>query len=110
VRRNAAEIAHAAGSPVRGEGGGGGNPMPVSPRAAAAHGDLGLRIVQLDDGYQQHIGDWASPCPEKFPDGLAELAAEVRALGFTPGIWLAPFLVGSRSAVRRRCVLFGGPF
>jgi len=55
-----------------------------------------LDVVQIDDGFQSAIGDWLSPAPG-FPDGLAPLAREIRAAGFRPGLWLAPFLAAPRS-------------
>ncbi|MCP3985482.1 MAG: hypothetical protein GY723_13920 [bacterium] len=53
-------------------------------------------VVQLDDGYQHAIGDWLET-NEKFPRGLAPLAAEIRAAGFRPGLWTAPFCVVAES-------------
>lgn len=53
-------------------------------------------VVQLDDGYQHAIGDWLET-NEKFPRGLAPLATEIRAAGFRPGLWTAPFCVVTES-------------
>ena len=36
-----------------------------------------------------------TPSPRKFPLGMKRLADEIRALGFRPGIWTAPFGTGS---------------
>ncbi|TNF30010.1 MAG: alpha-galactosidase [Deltaproteobacteria bacterium] len=49
-----------------------------------------LRIV-VDDGWQRAWGDWRPN--DKFPSGLSGLAADLRADGFTVGVWLAPLLV-----------------
>ena len=49
-----------------------------------------LRIV-IDDGWQKKWGEWEPN--EKFPDGMAAVAEDLDAKGFTAGIWLAPFLV-----------------
>ncbi len=57
-------------------------------------------VVQLDDGYQHAIGDWLET-NEKFPRGIAPLAAEIRAAGFRPGIWTAPFCVVGESHLFR---------
>jgi alpha-galactosidase len=62
---------------------------------------LPVDVVQLDDGYQRAVGDWLET-NEKFPRGIASLAAEIRAAGFRPGIWTAPFCVAPESR------LFGG--
>ncbi|MDR2849220.1 MAG: alpha-galactosidase [Verrucomicrobiota bacterium] len=36
-----------------------------------------------------------TPSPRKFPDGMKKLADDIRALGFRPGLWTAPFGTGS---------------
>ena len=55
-----------------------------------------LRIV-IDDGWQQAWGDWSPN--EKFPEGVASVAASLQADGFTTGIWLAPLLVEPNSEI-----------
>ena len=55
---------------------------------------------QIDDGYAPAVGDWLQPSP-KFPRGMQAIAEQVRARGFSPGIWLAPFVVEKRSRVFR---------
>jgi alpha-galactosidase len=57
---------------------------------AAARGEIPVDVVQLDDGYQRAVGDWRETNP-KFPRGLAPLAEAIRAAGFAPGLWTAPF-------------------
>jgi alpha-galactosidase len=57
---------------------------------------LPLGVVQIDDGYQAAVGDWLTP-NEKFPAGLAPLAAAIRAEGLRAGLWLAPFLLSAHS-------------
>jgi len=37
-----------------------------------------------------------TPSPTKFPQGMKKLADDIRALGFRPGIWTAPFGTGSK--------------
>lgn len=58
--------------------------------------DYGARYVQIDDGWQGETKegrhgsrDWTT-VDKAFPGGMAALAARIRALGFVPGIWLAP--------------------
>jgi alpha-galactosidase len=58
--------------------------------------ELPVDTVQIDDGYQADIGDWLT-VNEKFPRGMKWLASEIRAAGYTPGIWLAPFLLAESS-------------
>jgi len=53
-------------------------------------------VIQLDDGYMRAVGDWYE-CNSRFPHGLGWLASQVRQAGYTPGIWLAPFIALRRS-------------
>lgn len=55
--------------------------------------DLGSRqpTFQVDDGYTR-VGDWLQPDGEKFPRGLAPVAAATLERGIKPGIWVAPFV------------------
>lgn len=67
---------------------------------SAEGGRMPLEYVQLDDGYQTHIGDWLT-LNEKFPNGMRFLTDAIRSRGYKPGLWLAPFLVGEDSDVYR---------
>lgn len=58
--------------------------------------ELPIDTVQIDDGYQADIGDWLTP-NDKFPHGMRWLASEIKRAGYTPGIWLAPFLLSESS-------------
>jgi alpha-galactosidase len=62
--------------------------------------DLPFDVFQVDDGWQMSIGDWEPN--EKFPSGMGALAAKIRASGRTPGLWLAPLIVVSSSALYRQ--------
>jgi alpha-galactosidase len=57
-----------------------------------------FQVVELDDGYQSAWGDWTTT-NDKFPHGLEWLAEQIIAKGFTPGLWLAPFVVHPKSKV-----------
>ncbi len=57
---------------------------------------LPIQLVQIDDGFESQIGDWFSFKPE-FPQGVAPLAGEITREGLTPGLWLAPFIVHTKS-------------
>ena len=59
-----------------------------------------IKVVELDDGYQSAWGDWTTTNP-KFPHGLRWLAEQIKAKGFTPGLWLAPFVVQAKSTIAR---------
>lgn len=62
---------------------------------------LGVGLVQLDDGYQTAVGDWRS-MNHKFERGLGPLARDVAAMGFQAGLWTAPFMAGRRSQLYRQ--------
>jgi alpha-galactosidase len=57
---------------------------------------LPLEVIQIDDGFESQIGDWFT-FSSGFPEGVAPLAAEIHRSGFTPGLWLAPFIVHPKS-------------
>lgn len=63
---------------------------------AAEHG---LRVLQIDDGYQRTLGDWLSVRDGWGP--ISELAAEILDKDLRPGIWTAPFLVAAHGQVAR---------
>ena len=52
-------------------------------------------VFQIDDGWQVRWGDWTAG--EDFPSGMAALAQDIAAAGFTPGLWLAPLYVSRDS-------------
>jgi alpha-galactosidase len=62
----------------------------------AAHPELGVSFVQLDDGYQPHVGDWLER-NDKFSAGLEPIARCIRERGFQAGLWTAPFLASAGS-------------
>jgi alpha-galactosidase len=63
-------------------------------------GDLPFDTVQIDDGWQVAIGDWAPNA--RFPQGVAPLAQRIAATGRRAGLWLAPFIAAPDSAVTAR--------
>ena len=72
-------------------------------RGAAAvvqRAELPLRVFQIDDGFTPEMGDWLEVKPQ-FPRGMKPLLADIRAAGFVPGLWIAPFMVGNRSHLYR---------
>jgi alpha-galactosidase len=62
----------------------------------ARHAGLPMRVFQIDDGFITEAGDWLEIKPQ-FPRGMRALMDEIRATGFIPGLWIAPFMVGCRS-------------
>lgn len=59
---------------------------------------LPLDCFQIDDGWQQAIGDWLTP-NNKFPSGMENVCSKIQAAGFRPGLWLAPFICVPSSAL-----------
>ena len=70
---------------------------------------LGVDTLQIDDGWEAAVGDWAPG--EHFPDGMAHIATRIRRAGMEPGLWLAPFIAlsGSRLAGTRPELFVTGP-
>jgi alpha-galactosidase len=69
-------------------------------RAVAERERLPMRVFQIDDGFTPEMGDWLEVKPQ-FPRGMKPLIDDIRAAGFIPGLWIAPFLVGNRSRLFR---------
>lgn len=69
----------------------------VYEEGKAAGLDLPDYLFQIDDGWQQHTGDWLEVKTDKFPDGMTRLAANIHEQGFKAGLWLAPFIAESKS-------------
>jgi alpha-galactosidase len=62
---------------------------------------LPIDVIQLDDGYEAELGDWDRR-NERFPHDFRWLAGKIREAGFTPGLWLAPFLAKDSSQLSRQ--------
>lgn len=58
--------------------------------------NLPMWVFQIDDGFTPEMGDWLEVKPQ-FPRGIKPLLDDIRAAGFVPGLWIAPFMVGNRS-------------
>ena len=59
------------------------------------------QIFQIDDGYQEHTGDWLLTDQKKFPHGMKACADAIHAKGYKAGIWLAPFCAATKSKVAK---------
>lgn len=83
-------------------------------RAFAKH-QIPLQIFQIDDGWQNFVGDWMV-CSPKFggkkaksamaannnsepQNGLRALVSDIKAQGYKAGLWLAPFICQHQSAL-----------
>ena len=60
----------------------------------------GLKYIQIDDGYQAAMGDWLET-GAAFGGGVATVLRQIRARGFEPAIWVAPFIAERGSRVFR---------
>lgn len=60
----------------------------------------GLKYVQIDDGYQPAMGDWLET-GAAFGGDVRGVLREIRARGFEPAIWVAPFVAEEKSNVFR---------
>ncbi len=61
---------------------------------------LDIDVIQIDDGYQRHVGDWLDPA-DPFKGRMRELADRIREAGYRPGIWIAPFAASLTSDLLR---------
>ena len=57
---------------------------------------FGKGILQIDDGYQKMDGDWSGN--DKFPNGMAAVAKQIRDIGWIPGVWFAPLMINPAHA------------
>ena len=60
----------------------------------------GMQVIQIDDGYYRAFGDWEGN--EKFPHGMKWLADRIRALGLTPGLWVAPYVINKAADLAQK--------
>ncbi len=59
-----------------------------------------LRFIQIDDGYQTYMGDWLDS-KDCFGAGVGALCRRIKAAGFEPAIWVAPFIAEKDSKLFR---------
>lgn len=57
-----------------------------------------LKYIQLDDGYQPHMGDWLETS-NTFGTSIKTTLKEIKRSGFEPAIWVAPFICDSNSRI-----------
>ena len=69
---------------------------------ASSSTPLAPSFFQIDDGWQQAVGDWLQVNPRLFPEGMAVHAREIRERGMQPGLWLAPFVADQRSVLFKK--------
>ena len=57
-----------------------------------------LKYIQIDDGYQPHMGDWLEQT-KKFKHQMKDICLNIRNEGFEPAMWVAPFIASEKSRV-----------
>ncbi len=57
-----------------------------------------LKYIQIDDGYQPHMGDWLEQT-KKFKHKMKDICLNIRSEGFEPAMWVAPFIASEKSRV-----------
>jgi NPCBM/NEW2 domain/Melibiase/Alpha galactosidase C-terminal beta sandwich domain len=71
--------------------------------------DYGAQYVQIDDGWQGtgrvYTRDWTN-VSDKFPGGMDKLAAYIKSVGLTPGIWIAPHGQSNDAVVKNLPAIF----
>ncbi len=55
-----------------------------------------IDLFQIDDGWQQTVGDWLN-VKASFPNGMGAVSKKIKAKGYKAGIWLAPFICSESS-------------
>jgi len=66
--------------------------------AAFSSRKLPIDIFQIDDGYQEAVGDWLH-VNNKFPQGMRHLSDEIHKAGYKSGLWLAPIICEKTSKI-----------
>ena len=62
--------------------------------------ELPIRYIQIDDGwYDGDWGDWE--VSDQFGISMKQLADQIKAEGYLPGIWLCPFMAGKSSRLAK---------
>ena len=64
---------------------------------------VGFNLFQIDDGYQNAWGDWATVNKVTFPSqSLYPIVNKVKAEGMVGGIWMAPFACDKHSEIAKK--------
>jgi alpha-galactosidase len=75
-------------------------PQVLANLEAIGRDRLPLKYVQIDDGYQPAMGDWLETGPG-FGGGVRDVLTRIKAKGFEPAIWVAPFIAEKNSKLFR---------
>lgn len=58
-----------------------------------------FELFQIDDGFEEYVGDWLKIDSKKFPNGLKPIVDKAHEKGMKAGVWLAPFAAEEKSAL-----------
>lgn len=58
--------------------------------------EMDLKYIQIDDGYQEHMGDWLTES-NRFGESIKKICHDIKVKGFEPAIWVAPFIAEKES-------------
>lgn len=59
--------------------------------------NLPFDVFQVDEGWEIVLGEWAPN--QKFPVPMKQVADEIKAAGYIPGIWTSPFVAHETASV-----------
>lgn len=54
-------------------------------------------VFQVDEGWEITLGEWSPN--EKFPVPMKQVAEEIKAAGYRPGIWTSPFIAHETASI-----------
>ncbi|MFA6816832.1 MAG: glycoside hydrolase family 36 protein [Lentisphaeria bacterium] len=60
------------------------------------HSPIDFDVFQIDMGWENYFGDWGTN-RNSFPEGMKVIADNIKAAGYNPGIWTAPFVIDPKS-------------
>lgn len=63
-----------------------------------SEGNFSSKVFQIDDGWEKQLGNWEWDT-SRFTDSPSQITSKIENQGFIPGLWIAPFIVDSRSPV-----------
>lgn len=58
---------------------------------------LPFDVFQVDEGWEITLGEWEPN--KKFPKPMKEVAEEIKAAGYRPGIWTSPFVAHATATI-----------
>ena len=76
----------------------------LSEAKAIKEKKIGAEYILIDDGWCRW-GEWQKPEEKKFPGGMKKIAADIRNMGFKPGLWTAPFLAKNNWGFNKKYIL-----